>query len=238
MDIHRQMLEQESGDRYAANHRMGASTLAREDARAVWFPLRLDSLWQDLRVGLRMLRRSPGFSALAIFCLSLGIGANAAVFSWIEGILFRPYPLVAHQERLIMSRGLTLTAAGILFGAAVAFVLTRLLGNLLFQVSPRDPLAFAFAFASAFIVMTFAALAACFLPPGAPPAPTPPASSATNRRRPASPRATNVAAACKLPLPRLFLRSYANADLHLHVTRKKGREQSPPLQSSSMFRFI
>jgi hypothetical protein len=51
MDFHRQMLEQESGDRYAANRRMGASTLAREDARAVWFPLRLDSVWQDFRIG-------------------------------------------------------------------------------------------------------------------------------------------------------------------------------------------
>src|ERR1700704_2316928 len=109
MDFHRQMLEQESGDRYAANRRMGASTLAREDARAVWFPLRLDTLWQDLRIGLRMLRRSPGFSALAIFCLTLGIGGNAAVFSWIEGILFRPYPLVAHQEQLA---ALTGTARG------------------------------------------------------------------------------------------------------------------------------
>jgi predicted permease len=107
MDFHRQMLEQESGDRYAANRRMGASTLAREDARAVWLPLRLDNLWQDLRVGFRMLRRSPGFSALAILCLTLGIGANAAVFSWIEGILFRPYPLVAHQERLVAIGGIS-----------------------------------------------------------------------------------------------------------------------------------
>jgi macrolide transport system ATP-binding/permease protein len=105
MDFHRQMLEQESGDRYAANRRMGASTLAREDARAVWFPFRLDNLVQDVRVGLRMLRRSPGFSVLAILCLTLGIGANAAVFSWIEGILFRPYPLVAHQERLVAIGG-------------------------------------------------------------------------------------------------------------------------------------
>ena len=55
---------------------------------------------QDLRYGLRQLRRSPGYSALAILCLTLGIGANAAVFSWVEGILFRPYPAVAHQERL------------------------------------------------------------------------------------------------------------------------------------------
>jgi len=52
-----------------------------------------------------MLRRSPGFSLLAILCLTLGIGANAAVFSWIEGILFRPYPAVAHQERLVAIGG-------------------------------------------------------------------------------------------------------------------------------------
>jgi macrolide transport system ATP-binding/permease protein len=55
---------------------------------------------QDLRYGFRQLRRSPSFSALAVLCLILGIGVNAAVFSWVEGILFRPYPLVAHQERL------------------------------------------------------------------------------------------------------------------------------------------
>ncbi|HEY6271570.1 MAG TPA: ABC transporter permease, partial [Terriglobales bacterium] len=60
---------------------------------------------QDLRFGLRMLRRSPGFSSLAILCLTLGIGANAAVFSWIEGILFRPYPAVAHQEQLLAIAG-------------------------------------------------------------------------------------------------------------------------------------
>jgi macrolide transport system ATP-binding/permease protein len=63
----------------------------------------------DLRFGFRILRRSPGFALLAILCLTLGIGANAAVFSWIEGILFRPYPAVAHQERLL---ALTGTARG------------------------------------------------------------------------------------------------------------------------------
>jgi predicted permease len=65
----------------------------------------IETVLQDLRVGFRMLRRSPGFSALAILCLTLGIGANAAVFSWIEGILFRPYPLVTHQERLVAIGG-------------------------------------------------------------------------------------------------------------------------------------
>ncbi len=69
----------------------------------------IETALQDLRFGLRMLRRSPGFSILAILCLTLGIGANAAVFSWIEGILFRPYPAVTHQERLL---ALTGTARG------------------------------------------------------------------------------------------------------------------------------
>jgi len=62
--------------------------------------------------------------------------------------------------RLVMSRGLVLTAGGVLLGAAVSLGLTRLLGNLLYQVSPRDPLAFG----SALVVMTIVSLAACFLP--------------------------------------------------------------------------
>src|SRR3989449_1316274 len=69
----------------------------------------IETTLQALRFGLRILRRSPGFSALAILCLTLGIGANAAVFSWVEGILFRPYPAVAHQEQLL---ALTGTARG------------------------------------------------------------------------------------------------------------------------------
>ena len=56
---------------------------------------------QDLRFGLRMLRRHPGSSILAVVCLTAGIGATAAVFSWIEGILLRPFPLVADQDRLV-----------------------------------------------------------------------------------------------------------------------------------------
>jgi len=72
------------------------------DARGGSF---LDDLVQDLRFGFRQLCRSPGFSVLAVLCLTLGIGANAAVFSWIEGVLFRPYPAVAHQERLFAVAG-------------------------------------------------------------------------------------------------------------------------------------
>src|SRR5690242_57003 len=56
---------------------------------------------RDLRFGSRMLRRSPGFTILALLCLTLGIGATTSVFSWVEGILLRPFPLVANQERLV-----------------------------------------------------------------------------------------------------------------------------------------
>jgi macrolide transport system ATP-binding/permease protein len=65
----------------------------------------IHGFFADLRFGFRMLWRSPAFSILAILCLTLGIGANAAVFSWVEGILFRPYPAVAHQERLFALTG-------------------------------------------------------------------------------------------------------------------------------------
>ncbi|HXZ18919.1 MAG TPA: ABC transporter permease [Candidatus Acidoferrales bacterium] len=69
-------------------------------SRDSWGGRWLSDFFQDLCVGMRVLRRNPGFSLLAVLCLTLGIGANAAVFSWIEGVLLRPYPLVANQERM------------------------------------------------------------------------------------------------------------------------------------------
>src|SRR5713226_796438 len=85
--------------------RFGGPQQAKENHReARGLPL-LETILQDLRFAFRMLRRSPGFALLAIFCLTLGIGANAAVFSWMEGLLFRPYPAVAHQERLVALTG-------------------------------------------------------------------------------------------------------------------------------------
>jgi ABC-type antimicrobial peptide transport system permease subunit len=62
--------------------------------------------------------------------------------------------------RLVVSHGLVLTAAGIALGAVVAAVSTRLVGNLLYRVNPRDPVAFGFALAAMFL----AAMFACFLP--------------------------------------------------------------------------
>ena len=64
------------------------------------------NMLQDLRIGIRMLRRTPGFTALAILCLALGIGATTSVFSWIEGILLRPFPMVAKQDRMVALTGI------------------------------------------------------------------------------------------------------------------------------------
>lgn len=84
---------------------MGGVTQIEQQCRDARGGRILDDLVQDIRYGFRQLLRSPGFSVLAILCLTVGIGANAAVFSWLEGILFRPYPLVAHQERLFALAG-------------------------------------------------------------------------------------------------------------------------------------
>ena len=62
--------------------------------------------------------------------------------------------------RLVASRGLRLTALGIVIGVIAAFVLTRLMGDLLYKVNPRDPVAFGLAV----VVIIFVSLAACFLP--------------------------------------------------------------------------
>jgi macrolide transport system ATP-binding/permease protein len=91
--------------RYAALLAMGGMTQIEQQCRDARGGNVMENLVQDFRYGVRQLWRSPGFSVLAILCLTLGIGANTAVFSWIEGILFRPYPAVAHQERLLALAG-------------------------------------------------------------------------------------------------------------------------------------
>src|SRR5262249_25531560 len=104
------------------------------------------------------------FGGLALLLASIGLyGVMSYTVSQSTRELGVRMGLGAGKSKgvgLVLSRGLLLTTIGIIIGVGLALLLTRLLGNLLFQVSPRDPLAFAAAFA----VMALASGAACFLP--------------------------------------------------------------------------
>ena len=87
--------------RFAALRTFGNPALLREQTRDTWSWSSLESLLRDVRYGFRTLRRTPGFTAIAIIVMALGIGANVALFTVVRSVLLKPLPF-ADPDRLVM----------------------------------------------------------------------------------------------------------------------------------------
>jgi putative ABC transport system permease protein len=109
MRLHRELREQDQIERglspeearFAAQRRFGNDLLLREESRDTWGWNWFEHLVRDIRYGIRVLVRNPGFTAVAVITLALGIGSNTTVFSVINATLLRPLPF-PHPDRLVL----------------------------------------------------------------------------------------------------------------------------------------
>ena len=92
--------------RYAALRKFGNVARVQEETRGVWGFVWLEQMLQDVRYGLRLLRRSPLFALVAIFTLAIGIGANTAIFTVVNAVLLRPLPYPNSDRLAIIWSGL------------------------------------------------------------------------------------------------------------------------------------
>jgi putative ABC transport system permease protein len=104
MRFHLEMKGQAAGH-YAARLQFGNPTLLKEISREMWRWNSIERLLQDVRYALRMIRRSPGLSTVAILSLALGIGANTAIFSLVDTVMLRMLPVKDPQHlKLVVKR--------------------------------------------------------------------------------------------------------------------------------------
>ena len=89
----------------AARRAFGNRTLLEERSRLVWQWPTLESIWADVRIAMRNLRRSPGFTIAAVMTLALAIGANAVVFGVLNALILRPLNVPDAQSLYTIERG-------------------------------------------------------------------------------------------------------------------------------------
>ena len=86
---------------HAARRAFGNTTLIEERGREAWQWPRLESIWADTKYALRRLRKSPGFTSIALLTLAIGIGANTGIFTLLDAVLLKSLP-VPHPEQLFI----------------------------------------------------------------------------------------------------------------------------------------
>jgi predicted permease len=90
---------------FAAQRKFGNQTLLREVSREMWGFRSLETFWQDLRYGVRMLLKHKGFTTVAVLSLALGIGANTAIFSLLDVVLLKSLPVQEPDNLVLFGKG-------------------------------------------------------------------------------------------------------------------------------------
>src|SRR5271156_2834461 len=101
MRHHLAMSAEQRGSGSGANRQFGDVTLLREESRSMWTWTVGEQFLQDLRYGLRTMAANPLFTAIAVISLALGIGANTAIFSFMDAILLRTLPVKTPRELVV-----------------------------------------------------------------------------------------------------------------------------------------